>query len=262
MKISKAIPVLALSLSFLLLVVGCKKKKDDPKEETLPSISQPPLNPKKLNGYLNKDLTYLFRNDTLWENELFLSCAFFNTLISRDSILTTGTAVDAGKVSFNDTSLSTFIHNGGKYYNYYRWGGNTGNPPNRWKIYGTSDFSGFYYVDDVPEPTFSGIDGMIDTVWIGKKNVLKINGLKGADSAQVYIEGKYYCGYTSVPKTFAGTFNEVVFEDWETSNLVNCLGLSVDIVIRTYRNNFRKINGKILNFQSTIVFKVTVPAMF
>lgn len=256
--------ILKCSILFVFVFVmftDCKKKKQQADTEPQPTSHQP-FNPSKLNGFLYKELTYFLKNDTLKVSSLYVSSALFDTLIHRDSILISGTPVDAGDIFFNEQLLNKIIANEGRYYSLFTGNGLLGLAPNKWKIQGSNQFLGFNYTDNVPEPKFSGLNDLIDTVWVMHENVLKIKGLSGADKIEVHIEAESSPMEISGPKEISTTDKELKFAGWETTPLMTSMDSLVNIVVKATRNNYRTIGGHVLNFQTCIIFKVTVPAKY
>jgi hypothetical protein len=253
----KTVKVL-LFIAVTIVMFSCKKKKDTVEKNEGKQINAPErFNPTHLNGQIRKGLTYHFELDTFRLRAGELYAAFYDKAIHRDSIFYSPYAREVGNIFLNDTMLDQYQNIGGYYYGYY----NEWNPEylggySKWKVTGKGDFLAFNYADNTALPYFAGAKQIIDTLYLGKTNTLKIKHYKNVDRIEVLVTSSFCYGQTSNILTLTPPLEEIKLEPHDLWMINACIQPFVSIIVRFYKNNYQQVNNLALNFETVATFRL------
>jgi len=260
----KKVSYYSILLAFLIFLnASCKKKKEkEPEEISAPTQT---FNAAYVNGYLSKHLeytAYTLDQDTFMLRSIYLSAGFSETLYPRDSAFYIAHNVNAGNVSINNISLEKSMSDSLTYYNYNDFDYthenhilNAPERPSKWGITGSAQFPATEFSDNVIYPLYSGTKQLPDSIFIQRDNRIAITDYSGADKIEVSIQMPY-SGFETNIKTIYPPQKFVDFKKSDFSEYTSNYAFNAIIKITLYKSNVQSVNGKILNFQTSVTLRI------
>lgn len=232
-------------LTFLLLI-SCKKKEDAPSNEPIPESETPVSSNSSYDALFSSIQSYTKTSSTYAFSGTKAFGYYSSKLINNDTYYS-GDLRNIGTVSLNDiilknkSNLSSYYYNDTTFTNF--------SPPYFWKILGSTEVDSFSYSNPNPPPTISISSTFIDSIQTSIGATFQLKNISNCDLIRIYMND----GNTnSINKFYAGTDSLIYLSPSDLQNLDATA--NGNFVIYFYKNIYRSINSKKVNFRSGISY--------
>jgi hypothetical protein len=240
-KMSKYIAILLL----LTLFLACKKTEDTPSNEPIPESETPVSSTSNYDALFSCIQTYSKISGSYALSGMQTVGYYSSKLINNETYYSSDLK-NIGTVSLN----SVILKNKNSFNNFYYndTSGTNFAAPYFWKILGSADVDSFSYSNSNTPPNFPLSANIPDSLQLNLGLNIRLKGLSNCDLIRVYISDNH----ASINKLVAGNDTIVYLNPIEMETLTPThSGL---ISLQFYKNNYRKINNKKINFRTGISF--------
>lgn len=228
--------------------VSCKKKEDELTNEPVPE-AEIPVGPTSGYDALFSNIKTYSKTGGAYVLSGEQNTGYYSGKTIGNEIYNAADLQNIGGVVLNNIVLKTKSTFADHYYNDTTHSAFT--PPYNWQVLGSSVVDSFSFANPNPLPEFPLAVRIPDSVNISAGLTIRLKGTSGCDLIRVLL----MAAGQSINKLTAGTDTLIMISPADMASLgtTNTGYLSVQL----YKDNYRKINGKKVNFRTGVAYANT-----